>query len=481
MQSTFRELIRSLSGSRDGVVLSIQSFAPVDVEQLANKLHLDARARENGERNQPPPDSDTEDVAEREILAQIEILSRKAEEEFHSQLDLYDARIRRALHSGSQGASIDAAGQSAIADFIALTTVDLNRLHTAVQEVKGRQHEFDEFRTANKLVRLPDIVSPREQVYRWSLIAVFVMLESIFNGLFFAKGSETGIIGGVLQALVLSSLNVGVALLCGKYCLPRLFHVHLTSKLIGALATIIYSLWAPGFNLLVGHFRDLFIETAAQVSVPTLLDRFWSASYFLPSDTQSLLLAALGMGLSVLSLIDAFGMDDLYPGYGAVGRRRVEAITAYSEHKEQCLERLASRRDTAIAEMLQIIELIHSAEYDLTLAVDGRSRLYSHYRGYLKHLGGVCERLLARYQEANMSVRSLPPPKRFHRPPVIPVVLIDPELPPIMERNSETSARVIGRLDRFIKQIHLQFEDSLHQYETVENLTGETDTQHASA
>ena len=56
------------------------------------------------------------------------------------------------------------------------------------------------------------------------------LVEAIINGLFFAQGSQTGIIGGVTQAIVLSLFNIGVALAFGLYWLPDLRHVAVLSQ-----------------------------------------------------------------------------------------------------------------------------------------------------------------------------------------------------------------------------------------------------------
>src|SRR5207245_17 len=105
-------------------------------------------------------------------------------------------------------ASIEAAGESALADFKVQAIDDLNHLHTTRREVEGREREFEVFRANHQLVRLPNIVASRERILRALLLAIFVVLESTLNGFFFAEGSEAGLIGGVIQAFALSLLNV---------------------------------------------------------------------------------------------------------------------------------------------------------------------------------------------------------------------------------------------------------------------------------
>lgn len=481
MPGALSDLIRSLMGSREGVLPSMQAFPPLDIEQIASELHLEARAKENGNLNQPAPDSDVKDIAESDILAEIERRARKAEEDYCSQLDIYDGRIQRALISADQRASIDAAGENALTDFKVQAIDDLNQLHNARQEVKGRECEFETFRAAHNLVRLPNVVSTREWWFRGLLLAIFVVLESTLNGLFFAKGSEAGLIGGVTQAFVLSLLNVGAAVLYGRYGLPLVVHARPAAMTVGAFTTLLYAVWAIGINLMIGHFRDLFIQNAGQVKVTDLLSRLWTAPLFLPADAQSLLLVALGVFLSLVSLIDAAGMDDLYPGYGALGKRRADAVSAYADQKAQCLAGLTQRRDSVIKDMSNIIDLIRTAEFELRLAVEGRSRLHENYRAYLRHLSDSYIRLLQRYREADIRARSLPPPARFLRRPVPPDFLAEPPRLEQPNHGKDERANVIERMKHFIKAVNQQFEAEVRQYQTVAGLTGQGAAPHVDA
>ena len=480
MPGVLSDLVNSLGGSREGVLPSMQAFPPLDIERIASALRLQERAEENGKVNRPATDSEVDDVAESDVLAEVERRARKAGDDYRSQLELYDGRIRRAFTSTDQRASIEAAGESALADFKVQTIDDLNHLHNARREVEGREREFDSFRTKNKVSRLPKLVQPRQLIVRWLLLAIFVILESTLNGLFFAKGSETGIIGGVLQAFVLSLLNVGVAVLFATYGLPLVRHVHPMVKAVGVFSVVLYGTVALGINLAIGHFRDLFSQNAGQVVVPDLVERL-TTTPFMFVDAESLLLVFLGIGLSLLSLIDAAGMDDPYWGYGEVGHRRTDAVLAYANQNSRCLAGLAERRDSAIRDLTQVIEETRAAELELLLAVEGRSRLHENYRAFLRHLADSYGGLLQRYREANIRARSTSPPARFEKHPVPPNSLDEP--PPLdqPDLSQDARAQLVNRLQHFIKAINQEFEAGVRQYTTVAGLTDQDETRHVDA
>ena len=320
MTNAFQGVLAKLRDLREPVMPSMQAFPPLEVDQLTRELDLVAKAEAAGKRERPASDETAPDSTELDILADIERRARKGAEDYRSQLTLYEGRIRRALISGDQRVMIEAAGQNALADYLALTTDDLNHLHNDREELEGRARELRDFQVANGLRRLPRVIESRERTTRIIFLAIVVILESILNGLFFAKGSEGGLIGGVSQALVLSLLNVGGAVLYALLGMPLLRHTGIGQRLVGLLATLAYIAWALLLNLVIAHFRDLFVVNEGQVAMDVLAARLWTAPLHL-MEAQSWLLGILGVAASIVSLIDAAGLRDPYPGYGDLGRR----------------------------------------------------------------------------------------------------------------------------------------------------------------
>ena len=346
--------------------------------------------------------------------------------------------------------------------------------------MEGRERELETFRAANKLSRLPTIVSRVEQIARWLLLAVLVVLESILNGLLFAEGSETGIIGGVAQALMLSVLNVGSAVLFATLVLPLARHVHPAVRTVGAISILLYMGWVFGINLWIGHFRDLFIQNNGDVSVTALASRLSTAPLLL-SDARSQLLVALGIFLNLVSVIDAGGLDDPYPGYGAIGRHRMRALSDYADQKARCLADLMRMRDNVIKDMSSVIQTLKTAQHELGLALGGRSRLHDNYRRFLTHLAECHARLQQRYRDANLQERSTETPKRFGVRPEAPDFLAVPALPVAPDATRDSKTQIIERMEHFVRAINNEFEVAAQQYKTVSRLTGQDDPSHVDS
>jgi len=454
----------------------MQAFPPLEVDQLTRELDLLTKAEAAGRRERPASDETASDSTELDILADIERRARKGAEDYRSQLTLYEGRIRRALISADQRVMIEAAGQNALTDYVAQTNDDLNHLHNDREELEGRARELRDFQEANGLHRPAHVIETRERVTRLMLLTIFVIVESIMNGMFFAKGSEGGLIGGVSQALVLSVLNIGGAAFYAMLGMPLLRHSGIGQRLAGVLATLAYIAWVLLLNLAIAHFRDLFVMNEGQVAMDALAARLWTAPLHL-MEAQSWLLGILGVALSLVSLIDAAGLNDPYPGYGELGRRHKEGVREFAQHNSRCLQGLQGLRNSAVADMTAVIEAMRSREYDLRLATEGRERLHQNYVAYLDHLAGAYQQLVRRYREANQAVRTSADPSHFHYSPARPAFLETSALPPLPEFANDARAAVIERMEYYIGKVNAAFEDALSRYKSVAQVAaGVTDS-----
>lgn len=469
MAKSVKELISRTMGAADSAPPSSQTFPPLDVEQIARMLRLDERAENAGRARLPAADAGGPDVVELEVLGVIEEASRKANEDYLAQRDFYEGRIRRAAITPDLKVQLEAAGANALADFRAEIIHDQNTLHTLLQAAGNREAEYQEFRQRHNLNRLPRNISQGQRTFAFMVLAVFVVVESILNGMFFAEGSEAGIVGGVMQALVLSILNVGVATLYAVYGLPFLCHRRMWGKTVGVLATAAFAFWLLGLNLVIGHYRDLFIAGEGTVQMVELLNRLTTTPLLL-GDAKSGLLVLLGIALGLLSVIDVAASRDPYPGYGAIGRERQRAIERYAHENAKSLAAIMRLRDQTVDDMTAAIELMRSAQFDMQQAIEGRARLHHNYRAYLEHLAVVHERLIQRYRDGNRRVRRGDVPPYFRQPPSRPAFVDPPVMAQMPGMELDVRPEVIAQIDEDIKAVNHKFEHTVPEYQTVGQL-----------
>jgi hypothetical protein len=455
MPRSLHTLLTVINGTRDAVRPSIQSFPPFDVEQVAAELTIDERATKHGADGKPREDAETPDSNELEIAEEIERRARKAGEEYRAALELYDSRIRDAIISSELRVEVESAGESAVSDFSIRAVNDANHLQALEDEAKGRDAEYLAFRRKHRLERLPKIVSKPERLLLAIVIGIFVVLESVLNGLFFAEGSEAGLVGGFVQAAVLSLLNIGAAILFAVYGLRLLIYRNLAVKAVGVAALLLYVGWLLGLNLAIAHFRDNYIASAGDVSA-TLLWANLSRAPLVLSDAQSWLLALLGVGFSVSALISASNLDDRYLFYGDIGRAREDAFRRFNNEKTLALEGFMRRRDEAVEQMTQVIGALRRQEYDKRLAIEGRNRLHRDFCAYLEHLAAAHQRLVAKYREANEEARSSGVPKYFREAPKRPVSLEAPPLTTVPDLDNDAREAAVERMRHFIKEVNAE-------------------------
>jgi len=470
VQRAFSDIRASWGTHRDARPPSTQAFPPLDLDEVAAKLGLEQRAREAAAQDRPFLDAAVPDSTERDCLTEIERRAHRSLEEYRAELAVYDGRIRRALVSSDQRVQIEAAGQGALGDFAALAVDDLEQLHLITREVEGRQQEYDQFRQANRITRLPRLVWGREKVLRGLVIAILFLLESVLNGLMFAKGSDAGIIGGIAQALMLSLLNLGSAILLACYGLPQFVHRNIGRKLLGLLCVPAFVVMAISINLLIAHFRDAFIAHAGDVDMGALQAQLLTHPFRL-ADANSWVLCAVGVGFSLIALIDATGFEDPYPGYGRIGRLLAHSIAHFAQLKSNCLDGLMRRRDAAIKDMTDVISDLRSLEYDADLAVQGRARLHHDFVAHLASLATAHASLVLRYREANERARKTAPPPYFREPPKTPDFLEPPALidPPAFDASERHAA--IGRMEHYISAVNAEYKQRVGDYDTLEVLT----------
>ena len=96
-------------------------------------------------------------------------------------------------------------------------------------------------------------------------------------------------------------------------------------------------------NLALAHYREVsgmgLVGAAGQEAFARMM-----ANPMGLAEIQGWILFALGFLFWVISVIDAYGLDDRYPGYGRVDRSLRAAIDELSEARTIVIEELSERR-----------------------------------------------------------------------------------------------------------------------------------------
>jgi hypothetical protein len=122
----------------------------------------------------------------------------------------------------------------------------------------------------------------------------------------------------------------------------------------------------------------------------------------------------LGITFNVAAAFDRWKMDDPYPGYGELARRREALESEYICQKQEVENYLAEIKDNALTAVAALSSEIEALKEEHRAIVLSRTNLIERFRGHMQYLEQCGNELLTVYRRANSSRRSTPPPSHFH-------------------------------------------------------------------
>lgn len=390
MSKGVEDLLRFLKGSKDAWAPTTSTFPEIDVRQLAGDLELERRAQER--KSDPAAavlDQDGCDLAELELADNIRQRHRLASNDYVTQMDLYEARLRDAAVDDAAFVRIKSVAEQGLTNFQAQTVEDRLPLASQAESFRNVQRHFQSFVRRNRLEDVAPIVRSRREILNgWLWVAAIVGLETILNGSFFAMGSELGLVGGVIEALVLSILNIALAMVLGLFGLRYAQHSGVMWKITGVVVTAAAFVLVIALNLLIAHYREAFVLAAggAQgVDFASVLSRVATAPWSIREAT-SWMLGALGIVLNFVAAWKIYGIFDPYPGFGKIAKRLEDAAGKYSDRQRDVIQVLSDHRDAAHEEMNQIIDAVSARRHEFEVALRGRERLRKLFDAHLDGL-----------------------------------------------------------------------------------------------
>lgn len=464
-----KDLLTTSPGVHIGNRLDI--FLPIDAKAVAKRLELEAKAKERGLRDEPTPSAESFDDIEHDIVLFVEGERSRCQSILTSEVTTYDERLSRLRLEHQVGVLTDLV-KEATAEFAAQIAGGRDALHLARRDVVEQERHLISFRRKNGLDR--PAVYPESQILRGGLIAALLLVEAVANGFFFAKGSDFGLFGGVMQALIVASVNILAALLVSRTVLRWIWHSSGVWKFIGSLGLAIYVTFMLILNLFVGHYREALALNALNIDPATAAVQSFAQAPFNLTHFESWILVIVGILFAIVAMIDGYSMDDRYPGYGDVDREYRRRVKKYADDKATLLDDLRQTRDDTSSTIRQLREDLSKKRGEHDSALAGRRSLIEHFREHLNHLEAAGRSLLATYRVENKKHRSKPAPKHFDqlwsltRPR-------DPD-PPITRPPSDLDlmiAAASSEAEKAAETLYSCFQDGVTQYDQIDNLIPE--------
>jgi hypothetical protein len=258
----------------------------------------------------------------------------------------------------------------------------------------------------------------------------------------------------MVQAVLLSILNVGVAALYARHGYPYLYHRRRLLQLLGVAATLLYIVGLLRLNSAIAEVRD-----------PSLSITGW----MLLSDARSLILIMLGCFVGLAAVLDVAARRDSYPGYAGVVAARQRAVQRYAQESARSLAQILELRNRTVDDLRGAVQLIGEAERHLVGAVKGRSSTHQEYLVYLQQLAGVHQSLVRRYRELNPRLREAQVLADLQQPALRPM-FAEPASLADLRLEEDVRHEVIARIEYYIKAVNDEVDRTLPVYLKVGEL-----------
>ena len=386
----------------------------IDTDRIAEEIGLEAEARRLGMASLPTADDAELTGIESRIVRRVE----KARQDFLAwgadQLKILNQEIERR----DLTPLLNKAGQ-ADKEFERNASSLLAEKEQVLQELaanaRDASSELEEFKARHRLNRQAAYPDRAEAFFRFSLLILLIVMEGVLNAVFFAKGISTGLVGGFVYAASFAFVNVTFAYLWGCWMLPNLNHRNPFRKIIGVFSAPAALATAFGIALLIAHFRDA-LSGIAEDAPRAALASFRNHPLEL-MEVQSWVLFGVSFLFALIALADSYGMDDLYPGFGAASRRRKRAVDAYALELESVWDELQALKDKSLADLDRAAAESKAILQALHETIEHKVATGVRLRNALADVDNCLDTLLRTFRDLNKLHRSTPCPAYFGERP----------------------------------------------------------------
>lgn len=389
-------------------VFEPEEFETPEESKIIEELDVEGTAKRNGQRGLPFDTDTAPDSTELNIRGAVETKIHQASLMAQKSYDAIASTIESITIDG-EAADLKSLPESfqkeAAVEFASFQEEFVN----AKSEVTRFEHDYDRFRKVNQLKH--EASYPESKTLFISTLIFVLICESLANAYFFAMGNDYGLLGGALQAFLVSVVNVGLGLVVGGILFRQVNHVEKWRKYL--FGTLCFVVWSAAFlwNLLVGHYRTaLSLEPDNAESLA--IQRFLESPLNL-GELASWMLFAIGILIFIFVNYKAYHGDDPYPGYSKVDRRLNDAKSYKTELVAEWHERMEALHSKYTADLDDLFHICKDRADRLERSHRSIQRQISILDRYVASYNQVFESCIRTYRQVNRQNRDAPCPSYF--------------------------------------------------------------------
>lgn len=391
------------SDIEDEEKIQVWKFEQIDIDDTSRRLRIDEKARSDAKQGLPALDSHSWSFAEQEIIGHIDGVRDRAQDTYSGKREncannLNQLNFEEELGEMKRVNDPDQ-GEKLFNDLFHKAELELDEKK---KELNKRQKDLEDFRKENNLNREPHPRTLPQKVLLVGIIFLLLFIETFANTSFLAKGNELGLIGAYSEAIVISLLNLFVAIMLGRG-VTNLVHIRRNKKFIGGACAVAFVVFAIGLNLLVAHYREATGTVLDQGGV--IAFNSFSENPFGLKEFQSWILFGMGCLFATVSFIDGIMWDDPYPGYGKHACLVMAAEEEYREIYREHQEKLHNKFEQEVKKLRDIKQRIMRNERRFKEIQNDYENFIESFRRHIDHIENLGNGLLRRYQATNIKWR----------------------------------------------------------------------------
>ncbi|MGJ0622240.1 MAG: hypothetical protein ACR65Z_16250 [Methylocystis sp.] len=384
-------------------------FSAIDARWLAEKLDLKALGAEGGKANQPGPAVQQLDAVEQGIVNDIRIYAGDAYTRTNNHIRNFARRLQ-AADVAEATVEVKTTARAAVSDFDAEILAARSELERAHEAVKIRADTLRRFREANHLERAAD---PAHSHFKdLSLLFVLFVVEAAPNALILGEAETFGIVGGILQAIIYSGVNLATGFLAGRFAWTAALHRNPLRKLSGIAVGFVALVIIAGLNLALAHYRVAALQMPSIEAFPQAWQMFLAAPFAI-SDLKSAGMVGMGVLFAFAATYKGYTWQDPYPGYAKVAGFHKDAQDELQAVIQEKIRELKELQESSIKRMRVARARLRDRRNQIPEILGERKRLAESFRSHIAHLQDVGRFLLAAYRDANRAARESEPPAHF--------------------------------------------------------------------
>ena len=283
-----------------------------------------------------------------------------------------------------------------------------NKLFALENKTKQIEKDFKEFKTDNKIKHEPDYPETYEMYYAFALL--LLLGETFLNGIYFAKGSEYGFLGGLGYAFGIAFVNLAFSFALGVATSNK-NHIKRRLKFLGYLSIAGVIVWGFAYNLMVAHYRQQLAVDIDKAGT-NAVNLFFNSPFQL-DQVDYWILFLIGLVFSGLAYGEGRLVDDSYPGYGHLKRRLDKAEDNWEKDKEDSKERINEEQRITLDDLILIqAKATSTVSYCQEIMMLKETRI-KNCENNIEQIESCSTILIKMYREINMHYRKTDPPIYF--------------------------------------------------------------------